>query len=231
MPKALGLVETKGLVAAIEAADAMVKAANVKFVGREITVPAMITVKVVGETAAVRAAVDAGAAAAQRVGQLISTHIIPQPDNQLIVLLPEIADETDSRNRTKTEIKKAEDFKEKEMQKSTNKPVKPAKVETKKKEIVEIVIETPEEKTVSESTNETLERLRKEALGTVKDTEPAKKISTKTEQSGSAEDVENLNVHELRHLARSIPEFPIKGREISRANKNELLKYFGEIQK
>ena len=70
MPKALGLVETKGLVAAIEAADAMVKAANVKFVGKEITVPAMITVKVVGETAAVRAAVDAGAAAAQRVGQI-----------------------------------------------------------------------------------------------------------------------------------------------------------------
>jgi len=129
MPKALGLVETKGLVAAIEAADAMVKAANVKFVGKEITVPALITVKVVGETAAVRAAVDAGAAAAQRVGQLISTHIIPQPDNQLIVLLPEIADDTES--KTKTEVKKTEVSKEKEIQKS----VKIPKPEPKKKNL------------------------------------------------------------------------------------------------
>jgi len=224
MPKALGLVETKGLVAAIEAADAMVKAANVKFVGKEITVPAMITVKVVGETAAVRAAVDAGAAAAQRVGQLISTHIIPQPDNQLIVLLPEIADDTES--KTKTEVKKTEVSKEKEIQKS----VKIPKPEPKKKEIVEFVVETPEMETVSETTNETLERLRKEALGTVKDKEPAK-VTTKTERPGSIEDIDNLNVHELRHLARSIPEFPIKGREISRANKKELLKCFGEIQK
>jgi len=224
MPKALGLVETKGLVAAIEAADAMVKAANVKFVGKEITVPAMITVKVVGETAAVRAAVDAGAAAAQRVGQLISTHIIPQPDNQLIVLLPEIADDTES--KTKTEVKKTEVSKEKEIQKS----VKIPKPEPKKKEIVEFVVETPEMETVSETTNETLERLRKEALGTVKDKEPVK-VTTKTERPGSIEDIDNLNVHELRHLARSIPEFPIKGREISRANKKELLKCFGEIQK
>ena len=224
MPKALGLVETKGLVAAIEAADAMVKAANVKFVGKEITVPALITVKVVGETAAVRAAVDAGAAAAQRVGQLISTHIIPQPDNQLIVLLPEIADDTES--KTKTEVKKTEVSKEKEIQKS----VKIPKPEPKKKEIVEFVVETPEMETVSETTNETLERLRKEALGTVKDKEPAK-VTTKTERPGSIEDIDNLNVHELRHLARSIPEFPIKGREISRANKKELLKCFGEIQK
>ena len=76
---ALGLIETRGLVGAIEAADAMVKAADVVLVGKERTDPAMITVKVVGDTAAVRSAVDAGAAAAQRVGQLVSAHVIPRP--------------------------------------------------------------------------------------------------------------------------------------------------------
>jgi ethanolamine utilization protein EutM len=76
---ALGLVETRGLIAAIEAADAMVKTANVVLVGKEQTNPALITVKIVGDTAAVRAAVEAGAAAAQRVGELVSKHVIPRP--------------------------------------------------------------------------------------------------------------------------------------------------------
>jgi ethanolamine utilization protein EutM len=76
---ALGLIETRGLVGAIEAADAMVKAANVRLIGRERVDAALVTVKVVGETAAVRSAVDAGAAAAKRVGELISSHVIPRP--------------------------------------------------------------------------------------------------------------------------------------------------------
>ncbi|HOJ38661.1 MAG TPA: BMC domain-containing protein [Ignavibacteriales bacterium] len=83
MEKALGLVETKGLIGAIEAADAMAKAADVKIFSREKTDPAMITIKCVGEVAAVKAAVEAGAAAAQRVGQLISVLVIPRPDEQL----------------------------------------------------------------------------------------------------------------------------------------------------
>lgn len=85
--RALGLVETKGLIAAIEAADAMVKAAKVKLIGTETTIAALITVKVVGEVGAVRAAVDAGARAAERVGELVSTHIIPRPhqDTEFLV--------------------------------------------------------------------------------------------------------------------------------------------------
>ena len=79
MNYALGLVETRGLVGAIEAADAMVKTANVTLLGKEGTDPALITIKIVGETAAVRAAVDAGAAAAQKVGELVSKHVIPRP--------------------------------------------------------------------------------------------------------------------------------------------------------
>lgn len=91
MPQALGLVETKGLVGAIVAADAMLKAANVTLIGKEKVTPALITIKIIGETAAVKSAIEAGAAAATRVGQLISTHLIPHPDIQLNQFFPELS--------------------------------------------------------------------------------------------------------------------------------------------
>jgi microcompartment protein CcmL/EutN len=76
---ALGLLETLGLVAALEGADAMLKAAEVRLVRQERTDPALVTSTIVGETAAVRAAVDAGRAAAERVGKVVSAHVIPRP--------------------------------------------------------------------------------------------------------------------------------------------------------
>ncbi|NNF56881.1 MAG: BMC domain-containing protein [Rhodothermaceae bacterium] len=76
---ALGLLETFGLVAAIEGVDAMLKASNVRLLVQERTVPGLITSTIVGETAAVRAAVDAGRAAAERVGTVVSAHVIPRP--------------------------------------------------------------------------------------------------------------------------------------------------------
>jgi len=82
MELALGLIETKGLVGAIEAADAMTKTANVQLIGKEYAKGGLVTIKIMGETAAVKAAVDAGAAAAARVGQLVSVHVIPRPDDQ-----------------------------------------------------------------------------------------------------------------------------------------------------
>lgn len=78
MTQALGMIETKGLVGAIEAADAMVKAANVTLVGKERVGSGLITVMITGDVGAVKASVDAGAAAAQRVGQLIGCHVIPR---------------------------------------------------------------------------------------------------------------------------------------------------------
>ncbi len=83
MELALGLIETRGLVGAIEAADIMTKTADVTLVGYELATGALVWVKVVGEVAAVKAAVDAGAAAASRVGELISVHVIPRPDDEL----------------------------------------------------------------------------------------------------------------------------------------------------
>lgn len=85
---ALGMIETKGLVAAIEAADAMVKAANVNLVAKEYVGGGLVTVMVRGDVGAVKAATDAGAAAAQRVGELLSVHVIPRPHAEVDLILP-----------------------------------------------------------------------------------------------------------------------------------------------
>ncbi|HXG38691.1 MAG TPA: BMC domain-containing protein [Bacteroidota bacterium] len=172
---ALGLVETKGLVGAIEAADAMVKTANVILVGKERTDPAMITVKVVGDTAAVRSAVEAGAAAAQRVSQLISKHVIPRPAEGLKDLIY-------------------------------------AKSSRSEQEVERLLGITPD--------------LDKEEA----DEEPTAQEELFTPPSEmSAEDkkyfdrLNAMTVHELRSFARTVEGLSIYGREISRANKSQLL--------
>jgi microcompartment protein CcmL/EutN len=86
--EALGMVETKGLIGAIEAADAMVKAANVTLIGKEKIGAGYVTVLVRGDVGAVKAATDAGASAARRVGELISVHVIPRPHTEVEKILP-----------------------------------------------------------------------------------------------------------------------------------------------
>src|SRR6187397_2629389 len=86
--EALGMVETRGLIGSIEAADAMVKAANVVLVGKEYIGAGYVTVLVRGDVGAVKAATDAGAAAARRVGELISVHVIPRPHAEVERVLP-----------------------------------------------------------------------------------------------------------------------------------------------
>ena len=88
MSNALGMIETKGLVGSIEAADAMVKAANVTLIGKEQIGSGLVTVMVRGDVGAVKAAVAAGAAAAARVGELVSQHVIPRPHNDVEKILP-----------------------------------------------------------------------------------------------------------------------------------------------
>ena len=88
MLEALGMVETKGLVGSIEAADAMVKAANVRLVGKVLVGGGLVTVMVRGDVGAVKAAVEAGGAAAKRVGELVSVHVIPRPHNDVEGILP-----------------------------------------------------------------------------------------------------------------------------------------------
>ncbi|MCY4508572.1 MAG: propanediol utilization microcompartment protein PduA [Acidobacteria bacterium] len=90
--EALGMVETKGLVGSIEAADAMVKAANVLLVGKEYIGAGYVTVFVRGDVGAVKAATDAGAAAARRVGELVAVHVIPRPHGEVEKILPQARD-------------------------------------------------------------------------------------------------------------------------------------------
>ena len=90
MPFALGMIETKGLIGAIEAADAACKAADVKLISSEKVKGALINIKIIGEVAAVQSAVDAGAAAARRLCDLVSAHVIPNPIDDLKLYLTDI---------------------------------------------------------------------------------------------------------------------------------------------
>lgn len=171
---ALGLVETKGLVGAIEAADAMVKTANVILVGKERTDPAMITVKVVGDTAAVRSAVEAGAAAAQRVGQLISKHVIPRAAEGMEELIYAKA------SRSQEEVE----------------------------ELLGLTGIGAEDEEDAEATPE----------------EPYEMPpGLSSEQQSYYEKLNEMTVHELRSFARKVEGLSIFGRQISRANKKQLL--------
>ncbi len=173
---AFGMVETKGLIGAIEAADAMVKAANVQLVGKERTDPAMITVKIIGETAAVRSAVEAGAAAAQRVGQLLSKHVISRP---------------------------AEGIEEMIFAKSF----------LSEKEIAELTKSAQE--SVDSATPEEADD----------DASAPEEFTTPTAQSREEfiAQLSEMTVHQLRSYARTVNRLSIYGREISRANKEQLL--------
>lgn len=176
---ALGLIETRGLVGAIEAADAMMKAAEVKLVGKESADAGLMTVKIIGDVAAVRAAVDAGAAAAQRVGELISAHVIPRPADDIEMLIyPPAIQTTPSKPQVQSQPE------------DTEKKAAPIPEPTaRKKERTQEEISPP----MSSNQQEYLAQL------------------------------EAMTVLELRHYARSVQGLSIFGREISRANREQLI--------
>ena len=88
--EALGMIETKGLVGSIEAADAMVKAANVYLIGKEFVGGGLVTVMVRGDVGAVKSSVEAGANNASRLGELVATHVIPRPHSDVEMILPKL---------------------------------------------------------------------------------------------------------------------------------------------
>jgi microcompartment protein CcmL/EutN len=208
MEYALGLIETKGLVGAIEAADAMVKAADVKIISKEKVSGALIIIKVMGETAAVKSSVDAGTAAAQRIGELVSAHVIPRPDDQLDFLLFD----------KNVEIKKSKKISPKTVQKTTT-----IKADTKPKVQAKIGEVRVEEK-VSESEKKDIHVSEKIVD---KDRKSATIVSSK--KIPPMDELVVLNVHGLRRIARGFDDFPIKGREISKANRAKLLDYFKSL--
>ncbi len=244
MKLALGLIETKGLVGAIEAADAMVKAANVRLIKKEKITAGLVTVEIAGEVAAVKSAVDAGAEAAKRVGQLVSAHVIPRPHEEIDILISsEIAPaEVMPVNLLHSEkITGAGSSKEKP---SVHKRKRPDKIIPAEKVVTQTTEDLSEPETTGkehlvEIPSDHLARLREEAKKELlKDEEEFNFVDEKSSMADSvdkgvkSEDVPNiselekLNVHELRRLARSFDSFPIKGREISKANRQTLIDYF-----
>ncbi len=278
MQLALGLIETKGLIGAIEAADAMAKAANVKIVNKEKSTSALITIKIEGEVAAVKSAVDAGAAAAQRVGQLVSAHVIPRPHIEIDFVIQNsdliAVSQTEQSSPEVNVDKDAAEVESKTVVVETEPEIKddfvkevisePLVLETKVSEEIlaemepETVIESIDETEAPEKGAETqgdaelvgkidevneeaekdidakshLERLRDEARSELDEeilTLDLEEPHVADESVPQMHELEKLNVHELRRLARSIENFPIKGREISKANRQLLLEYFANL--
>ena len=210
MQPALGLIETRGLVGAIEAADAMVKAANVKLISKDRISAGLITVKVIGEVAAVKAAVDAGAAAAQRVGELVSAHVIPRPDDQLAILIKGDAYEIPAAG---TEMSSDKEAVEEKIAESSDDKIAGEEIISDESDVS---VEEPIQSGPKSKWEIRLEKVEGE-------TESGLDIPPDIE-------LEKMNVHELRHLARSFDNFPIKGRDISKANRKTLLEYFRTLK-
>ncbi len=328
MLKAIGLIETKGLAGAVGAADAAVKSANVRLLGKQIIDSAHVTIFITGELADVETGVASGAGSAKRIGELLAACVIPNPAEQLKIILPEINFEEQEQPfrksapvNTSKKINKippknnieehtSQDEHDKksgvEPKKKTEHPLseieKPAEVfsnkkntANKKEKIIKEIKEEPDKKTeaaeqnskaktpaknekldmskpvkrrkqAAYKQNSTITRLRQEALfGDEHFEDPVKEdISEEViekvpvqreeknfiaaansekavplleknnlaEEKNSADDeYENMNVHQLRKLARSTDDFPIQGREISRANRSVLINYFRGIKK
>ena len=207
MDLALGLIETKGLVGAIEAADAMAKAADVKIISKEKVTGALIIIKIMGETAAVKASVDAGSAAAQRVGQLVSAHVIPRPDDQIDQIIFDDPIKSGKKKASEKKVEKRDIVKIKKEPEVKSKP--PAASVLPKAKKIENVIEKKEKPVHKKNETTSLK--------------PSKKLPPMDE-------LVILNVHALRRIARGFDDFPIKGREISKANRAKLLDHFKSMQ-
>lgn len=210
---ALGMIETKGLVGSIEAADAMVKAANVTLIGKVHVGGAYVTVMVRGDVGAVKAATDAGAAAAQRVGELISVHVIPRPHHEVEYILPSLPlmDEDDDDNGPDSPQNGGESEPEEEL---------PAEIEETEESAqpTEEPEAAPEEEPAAPA--EEASSVEEEPVEVVDEAEIK---SAKMSEVDIERELEGLAVKELRKLARKTEGIAIVGREISAANKKLLI--------
>ena len=230
---ALGMIETRGLVGSIEAADVMVKTANVTLIGKEIVRDGLVTVLVIGEVAAVKAAVDAGAAAAARVGTLLSQHVIPRPIDDIKELLPNRPPGKHTEQRQKSGQESGQESKETSGQKSDQKSKEKSgqKSDQKSKETSSQKSDQKSEETSSQESDQES----KETSGQKSDQESKETSGQKSGQefeetsreqppAGQSGALDGMTVRELRTLARRTAGLSIQGREISRANKEELMK-------
>jgi ethanolamine utilization protein EutM len=193
---ALGLIETRGLIAALEAADAALKAADVNVISLDRVDAALVTVKLVGEVAAVQSAVDAGSAAAARVGQLVGSHVIPRPDAELNDQLIY----TTISSKKKPAVEKSAKSKSPKQESAKTDSGKPA---------VNVV-------TIPEAEIEVLSSDESDEDDTVL---PIDSVAVIADEAS----LNAMSVQDLRRFARTIQGFPIQGREISRSDKQSLI--------
>lgn len=285
MINSIGLIESKGLVALIEAADVILKNSPVKILGIKKLENGLVSLAVQGNSDYVKAAVDAGVEAGKRVGEIYSYSVIDNPNEEFLKIFGELFAEVEI-NKTvesktkseKTDIKvqnKIEDiFPAKVVNRLESKREKSKPILTTQAVQAKIVrkssdqksekikpqkpIDGPEKNLETELNPKqdeaaenikpasTIERLRLEALG--QNTKSLTERTTKNENESEEDEInkidlalepkdidfnsiEKMNVHKLRNYARKFPEFPIKGREISRANRDELVKLFKNLSK
>ena len=213
--QALGMIETKGLIGSIEAADAMVKAANVTLIGKEHSGGALVTVMVRGDVGAVKAATDAGAAAAQRVGELISVHVIPRPHMEVESILPHCPEgpDGDDDGPQEPEPEGAEEAvtEPQEPEKRTEPEQAPVEETEAPAEQAENAAPEAEETAVADNP---MTRQKLEAIFQ----------SEGIEQAMS--EITFLRLAELRELAKEYPEHTLTDRNLRRIAKGELLEAF-----
>ncbi|MEO8232747.1 MAG: BMC domain-containing protein [Ignavibacteriota bacterium] len=300
MSNSIGLIESKGLVALIEAADVISKNSPVKILGVHKLVNGLVTLAVCGNTDYVNAAIESGAEAGRRVGEIYSFSVVDNPSKELLEIFSDLfptdinlkvtadeksdvqiitvdkdLDEDFNKNipaivKVKTEFKRE---KSKPLQVTKISPIHKIKknktqpnIEAPKKED-EILTKENVEKKVKEASTEieepieniidknksakplsTIERLRMEALGLDEKQTKSKEVSSSAKKKNEKvkdeikpnenrvkteidfEAISQMNVHKLRHYARAFPDFPIKGREISRANRTELVELFNKLK-
>ena len=201
--QALDMIATKGLIGSIEAADAMVKAANVTLIGKEHIGGALVTVMVRGDVGAVKAATDAGAAAAQRVGELISVHVIPRPHMEVESILPHSPEGPDDEDDGPQEPE------------STDEVVEPEQTSAEELETTEEQAENTA--AVPEETDAAENPMTRQKLEAILQSEGI-------EQAMS--EITFLRLAELRELAKEYPEHTLTDRNLKRIAKGELLEAF-----
>ena len=230
--KALGMIETRGLVAAIEAADAMVKAANVTLACKERVGGGLVTVMVRGDVGAVKAATDAGAAAAERVGELISVHVIPRPHEELEEILgdpddaapkaPEGPVKEDPPTNPKEAAPVEEDLKEPEASVTEEEPEVSGEAQTESE-----TVETQETAQPEESETEESEET-DQAAGPEMDGQPETGVLEKKKYTPGF--LSSKSVAKLRELARKLEIDNMTKADIRFAKKQELIEKILDFQ-
>jgi len=228
MQTSLGILETKGYATAIAAADKILEDISIDLIKVEKTGGGIISLFFKGETERLKAAFEKGIREARLVGEIVTLHILAKLNNQIEKFI------FDSNMATILPNEKRETVQVKSILRQDDANIEKGKVEKRIKESEKLT--GTGKKTKSSNlvgTTSTIQRLRREALSSAKNSKAkgtGSRIHEEKEQSAiNMSVVENLSVHALRKLARSVNGFPIQGREISKANRKELVIYFKEL--